>query len=120
MGRTTQIRLADGDRYELKFDFNAYADFEDMTGQSLREVRHSSPGLREMRALLAAGLRHQYPGITEREAGELLYDNVRKNKPIFAKIGEAVAKNQPDEDRDKADEDPDVGEPEDDEDPLED
>ena len=66
---------------KLRFDFNALAEFEDLMGcsmiaafQDFRDSRSGAPGVsfKMVRAMLWAGLLHEDPKLTPREAGELL------------------------------------------------
>ncbi len=56
---------------ELKFDFNALADFEAEVGRPFSSIGEAA-GIREIRAMLWAGLRHKYPKVTVREAGDMI------------------------------------------------
>tara|TARA_R110002020_G_scaffold455087_1_gene671103 strand:- start:205 stop:579 length:375 start_codon:yes stop_codon:yes gene_type:complete len=58
----------------LKFTFNAFAEFETMTGQSIQGVFSDSEsiGFNMMRNLLWAGLTHEDATLTVKKAGELM------------------------------------------------
>jgi len=58
----------------LKFTFNAFAEFETMTGQSIQGVFSDSEsiGFNMMRNLLWAGLMHEDATLTVKKAGELM------------------------------------------------
>ena len=58
----------------LKFTFNAFAEFETLTGQSIQGVFSDSEsiGFNMMRNLLWAGLMHEDATLTVKKAGELM------------------------------------------------
>jgi|TARA_R110000824_G_scaffold190282_3_gene371747 hypothetical protein len=58
----------------LKFTFNAFAEFETMTGQSIQGVFSDSEsiGFNMMRNLLWAGLMHEDATLTVKKTGELM------------------------------------------------
>jgi len=78
---------------ELRFDFNAFIDFEDVTGKALAEIGQT-PSIRELRALVWAAL--QDDGLTEEDVGAMLHmGNVEY---ISEKIQEALEKHTPEGD----------------------
>jgi len=57
----------------LRYDINALADLEEALGVGLgAALSGERMGIRTLRAMLWAGLRHEDPMLTIREAGELL------------------------------------------------
>lgn len=89
-----QIVFPDRPRF-LRFDINAIADLEDMTGKSVAEAlsNRQKIGFSMIRALLWAGLKHEEPMLTVEAAGELINLFVEKGGTIgilMAKVGEAI------------------------------
>lgn len=80
----------------LKFDYNTLADaeLEFRGGESLLKVLNKSGtdptavSFHDMRVILAAGLKHQFPGITKEIAGDIL--NTESFAYILNKLGEAI------------------------------
>lgn len=66
---------ADGKTYTLFFDMNSLADLEDAMGvklpQIVERIEAGEMGIKEVRALLWAGLLHEHEELTIREAGQL-------------------------------------------------
>ena len=70
-GRAVPITL-DHERH-LRFDFNALADLEQALGYSLAAMPAiDALGIRAVRAFVWAGLSHEDPKLTPRDAGDLL------------------------------------------------
>ena len=65
----------------LKFTFNAFAEFEGLTGKSIQGVFSDAEniGFSMMRNLLWAGLMHEDPSLTVKKAGELMETADGKN-----------------------------------------
>nr|BDD45775.1 hypothetical protein 4 [bacterium]BDD47214.1 hypothetical protein 7 [bacterium] len=74
---------------QLKFDFNALAEMEDVLQKPITQMNGENIGLKELRALLYAGLKHEEPGLTLDKAGQLIaLDRVEK---ITEKVMEAFS-----------------------------
>ena len=58
----------------LKFTFNAFAEFEELTGSSIQTVFQDPEkiGFGSLRNLLWAGLTHEEPTLTVKKVGELI------------------------------------------------
>lgn len=76
----------DGKTYTMVLDINALAEFEDATGMDPGEVLDNpkTMSLSLARKLFWAGLQKHHPGLTLREAGDILQEN-------FGKLGKAMA-----------------------------
>lgn len=66
----------------LRFDLNAMADFESITGMGLAQLMQTNAVFAATRALLWAGLKHQDRGLTIQVAGSLIQDYMNKVSEI--------------------------------------
>lgn len=56
----------------IKFDMNALAEMEDALGRPVSQMTEMNVGMREMRAMVWAGLLHENPKLTLADAGKLI------------------------------------------------
>lgn len=56
----------------VKFDVNAIAELEDALGKPISQLNETNVGIREIRAMVWAGLLHENPKLTLREVGEMI------------------------------------------------
>lgn len=74
---TTEV---DGQTYKLRLDFNAMAEFEDATGKEAFAVfaafENGKASVKDMRAILWAGLREHHPDVDMKGAGAILSHDV--------------------------------------------
>ncbi|MBD1372497.1 hypothetical protein IC620_09020 [Hazenella sp. IB182357] len=70
----------------LKFTMNALSELEDVMGKPVTEL--GNVGMKELRALLWAGLIHQNPDLTLQEAGDLM--DLENIEYIGEKVAEAM------------------------------
>ncbi|MFW6079005.1 MAG: hypothetical protein ACODAE_05250 [Gemmatimonadota bacterium] len=87
-GRDVTLELA-GETRRLRYDFNALCDLEDALGRPLSALSEDSAGFREIRAMLWAGLIHEDPDLTLRDAGALLGRHIEDGGRLEA-VGEAT------------------------------
>jgi hypothetical protein len=80
--RTVTVKL-DKQR-KLKYTFNALCELEDALGRPLLEIRNNFR-VKDLRALVWAGLLHENPDLTLEEAGRLLDE-----APSLEDVGDAV------------------------------
>lgn len=66
----------------LRFDINAMADFEQVTGMGLAQLMNTNAIFAATRALLWAGLRWQDRGLTIDYVGQLMQDYMQKNGDV--------------------------------------
>jgi hypothetical protein len=85
------VRLADGNEYRIRYDMNALADYEQATGKPITSIAEGQPGVREVRALLWAGLRHQFPRMAIEQAGRLIPNDAEGLGDIAEACARAVA-----------------------------
>lgn len=77
----------------IRFDVNAISDAEEILGTSLGRAMQSRAGVREIRALLWAGLRWEDRGLTLERAGTILQRHLEAGvslEDVGTKIGEAL------------------------------
>lgn len=67
-----RVELADGESHTIRYDFNAMADYEEAVGKPITQMGEGNVGMRELRALLWAGLLHKHPRLTLKQAGSLI------------------------------------------------
>ena len=86
----TRIRIGKQD-YVLAYDLNALCEVEYLLGASISAVmeRLAQPRLRDMRALLWAGLQRRHP-MTVGEAGDLLGEILRAGADATAALGQQL------------------------------
>lgn len=72
----------------LRYDFNALASLEDAIGRPVSSIGENM-GVREMRAMLWAGLIHEMPKLTLTQVGDML--SFDRMEYITEKIQEAFA-----------------------------
>lgn len=89
MPKSVSVRL-DGERH-LRFDINALADAEEALGVGLGQALQSRAGIRELRALLWAGLRWEDKKLTLERTGEILQEYVESGGDLTA-VAEALTK----------------------------
>lgn len=61
-----------GEVRRLKYDLNALAELEDALGYPVTQLRDDRIGVRELRALVWAGLLHEEPKLTLKAAGSMI------------------------------------------------
>lgn len=80
----------------LKYDFNAFAEFEEQTGKTVMSLISGNDfGFTTIRSLLWAGLRANYPSITIGMTGTILQkaiDDGKDFQEIFQHIIKALQK----------------------------
>ena len=92
-----EVAIAGG-AYRLVCDFNALCEieaaFDGDIDAALGRIDSGSLTLQEQRSVVAALLRHHWPGVSEREAGEVISQSLTG---IHAAIIEAIARAMPEE-----------------------
>ena len=73
----------------LKYNMNALAELEDVLGKPMTQFSAENVGIKELRALVWAGLLHESPDLTLREAGDLI--DLDHLEEIVKKVSEALA-----------------------------
>ena len=73
---------------KLRYTTNALAELEDVMGHPVTQLDGKKIGIKAMRALLWAGLLHEMPDLTLKEAGELM--DYTDMQTISNKITEAI------------------------------
>lgn len=73
---------------KLRFDTNALAELEDALGQPVTAFDQGNVGIKTLRAMIWAGLLHELPDLTVREAGKLMDDGDLQE--ISSKLTEAL------------------------------
>lgn len=72
----------------LKFNMNALSELEDVLGRPITQLSDQTIGMKELRALLWAGLLHEDPDLSLQEVGALVeMENIQL---ISEKITEAM------------------------------
>lgn len=85
--RAVRIDLGGKER-ELKYDFNALADFEDLMGMGVSAAfQGGQVGIRTIRALFWAGLRHKEKGLTLERVGKMLTKELEKGTSMEDLMG---------------------------------
>ena len=86
-----RIRVGDRD-FTLAYDLNSLCEVELLLNRSLQSIleRLAQPRLRDMRALLWAGLRRHHP-MTVTEAGDLLGEVLRSGADDMAALGQQLS-----------------------------
>lgn len=72
----------------LKFDLNALSELEDALGKPVTQLNDGTVGMRELRAMVWAGLLHEDPDLTLRDTGELI--DLERIEEITEKVTEAL------------------------------
>lgn len=72
----------------LKFDMNALAELEDVIGKPVSQLNQDTVGIKELRAMVWAGLLHEEPKLTIKGAGDLI--QLDRIKEITKKVTEAL------------------------------
>jgi hypothetical protein len=91
-GKSVPIELG-GKTRNLKYGFNALVDLEETLNIPVEDLLNIFSGkvkLGDLRAVLWAGLKHEEPGLTVEQVGDML-DVAFNSGENFQKIGEAVA-----------------------------
>jgi len=57
---------------KLKYTFNAFCELEEALGRPLASIKGNEFKMKDLRALVWAGLLHESPGLTLEEAGDLI------------------------------------------------
>jgi hypothetical protein len=65
-----RVRLSD--EYVLVMDFNAFCQAEEVTGLSFMAGELAYTNMRALRALVWAGLLHEHPDLTLKDAGDII------------------------------------------------
>lgn len=85
--RAVRIELGGKER-QLKYDFNALADFEDLMGMGVSAAfQGGQAGFRSIRALFWAGLRHKEKGLTLERVGTMLSKELEKGTTMEDLMG---------------------------------
>ncbi|MBA4547683.1 hypothetical protein H1R82_07345 [Thermoactinomyces intermedius] len=71
---------------KLKYTFSAFCELEEALGRPLTEIKNNFR-MKDLRALVWAGLLHENPDLTLEETGRLLDE-----APSLEDVGDAVAK----------------------------
>ena len=72
---------------KLRFDINALADWEEVTGKSLARITSGAIGLSLMRSLLWAGLKHEDRSLTIDRVGVLLQQQIETGADLGTVAG---------------------------------
>ena len=78
---------------KLRYDFNAMCELEDALGRSLQEMNDKNVRMKDMRAMLWAGLIHEDPDLDIVEAGNLI-DEAESLQYVAEKVAEAIELSQ--------------------------
>ena len=86
-----RVRIGDRD-FTLAYDLNALCEVELLLGMPLQSIleRLAQPRLRDMRALLWAGLQRHHP-MSVAEAGDLLGEVLRSGADATAALGQQLS-----------------------------
>lgn len=89
MAKQTAVSIKLDKQRKLKYTFNAFCELEDVLGRPLSEISEIMDGfkLKDLRAMLWAGLLHESPDLTLEEAGELM-----DKASSLEEVAEAVVK----------------------------
>jgi hypothetical protein len=90
--KSVPVVFADGRTRHLRYDFNAFCTLEEVLHLPIADFGKKlgkRMALKELRAVLYAGLIHEDPELTVKEAGELLEAAVEKGQ--MEKVGAAIA-----------------------------
>jgi hypothetical protein len=74
---------------KLRFDTNALAELEDAMGKPITQLTDANVGIKALRAMLWAGLLHESPDLTIKEAGQLM--DYADMKEVAEKVTEAIS-----------------------------
>lgn len=73
MANKQKGEVAFGPDHKLVLDWNALCDAEEAIGSKLPTLLQSGDiGVKDMRVIIWAGLQHHHPGMTIKDAGELM------------------------------------------------
>ncbi|WP_240511862.1 gene transfer agent family protein [Paludifilum halophilum] len=72
----------------FKFDLNALTELEDALGKPVTQLNDGTVGMRELRAMIWAGLLHESPDLTLRETGDII--DLERIEEITEKVTEAM------------------------------
>ena len=75
-----------GKTRNIRYDFNALCDLEEVTGKSVSELT----GLSSIRALLWAGLKWETKGITTQVVGMWIEEHLANNGKVDDLLGSAI------------------------------
>lgn len=78
---------------KLRYDFNAMCELEDVLGRPLQELSDKNLRMKDMRAMLWAGLLHQDPDLDILEVGNLI-DEAESMQYVAEKVAEAIELSQ--------------------------
>jgi hypothetical protein len=86
MAKQTAVSIKLDKQRKLKYTFNAFCELEDVLGRPISEIKDGFK-LKDLRALLWAGLLHESPDLTLEDAGELM-----DKASSLEEVAEAVVK----------------------------
>jgi len=89
--KSIPVVFADGRTRHLRYDFNAFCTLEEILNLPIVNFGKKlgkRMALKELRAVLYAGLIHEEPELTLKEAGELLEGAIEKGQ--MEKVGAAI------------------------------
>ena len=77
------IIKAGANQYKIEYDMNSICDFEDITGMQVAFISERSlAGLNSLRALFWAGLQKNHPGLTLKDAGNIISEYFKGGKKV--------------------------------------
>lgn len=76
----------------LRYDINALADFEQLTGMGFGQLMSMKAMFATCRALLFAGLKHEDRTLTVERVGELIFEFINDEKNVNSDIDYLVEK----------------------------
>jgi len=74
---------------KLKYTFNAFCELEEALGRPLASIKGNEFKMKDLRALVWAGLLHETPELTLEEAGDLI-DQAESIEDVANAVSEAV------------------------------
>jgi len=74
---------------KLKYTFNALCELEEVMGRSLTTLQNGEFKMKDLRALVWAGLLHESPELTLEEAGDLI-DRAESIEEIATAVSQAM------------------------------
>ena len=80
-----------GKQYPLRYRINDLVMLEEVIGRSISTFEDQKPGIRELRAVLWAGLRHVKYNMSLEDAGNLM-DEADDMQYLFTELGKALEK----------------------------
>jgi len=75
------IKIQDKE-YTLKYDINALALLEDITGKSISNVLQENMGISTLRNLFYVGLKRNHKDITVEQVGDIMQDYIDEHKSV--------------------------------------